>query len=185
MVILSLGLAIFFGMHLVPSFAGFRRKTIARFGEVLYKGLYAVVALVGVILIVYGKSQAEFQVVWEPPVWSKNVVFITMVFAFYLFAAADMKSNVKRFIRHPMLLGVLLWSGVHLFANGDFASMLLFGSFFIFSWFAMFSANVRGASKQEKKYPFTKDVFTVFAGLAAYIVFIKYLHPYLIGVAII
>lgn len=185
MYILILGILIFFGMHLVPSMVKFRLKMIASLGQRRYQGLYAIIALVGLVLIIYGKSKAGYQVIWDPPVWSKNIVFVVMLPSFFLLVAADMKSNVKRFTRHPMLWGVALWSGVHLFANGDLASMILFGSFFAFSLFAMFSANMRGAAKQEIKYPLTKDAVTIFAGLIAYVVFIKYLHPYLIGVPII
>ena len=185
MYILLSGILIFFGIHLVPNFVAFKRKLIARLGEDRYKGVYSVVALAGLVLIIYGKSIAVYQPIWEPPVWGKNLVIVTMVLSFILFAAADMKSNIKRFIRHPMLMGVVLWSGAHLCANGDFASILLFGSFCMFSVFKLFSADMRGVAKQEIKYPFSKDVVTVIAGLVVYVIFIKYLHPYLIGVSIV
>jgi len=84
-----------------------------------------------------------------------------------------------------MLFGVSFWSATHLFVNGDTASILLFGSFFVFSLFGMLSANKRGVTTQDKKYPFAKDIVVVFSGLVAYGIFIKYLHPYLIGVSII
>ncbi len=108
-----------------------------------------------------------------------------MLFSFFFLVAADIKSNIKRYLRHPMLIGVALWSSAHLFANGDFASILLFGSFLAYSIFGMFSANRRGATKQVEKYPLSKDAIIVVFGLVAYVIFIKYLHPYLIGVAII
>jgi len=185
MYILLLGICIFFGLHLVPSLVSYRCIIINKLGEGLYKGLYSVISLIGLVLIVYGKSIAGYYSIWEPPIWSKNVVVVIMLLAFYFFAAADLKSNIKRFIRHPMLLGVMLWSAAHLFANGDLASILLFGAFFIFSLFGMLSANKRGASTQKNKFPLAKDIVAVFAGLVAYGIFIKYLHPYLIGVPII
>jgi len=185
MYILLLGILIFFGLHLVPSAVKLRRKLVTSLGEVKYTGLYSIGALLGLILIIYGKSTAGYQPIWVSPVWSKDVVIVVMVISFLLLAAADMKSNIKRFVRHPMLLGVALWSGAHLFANGDLASMLLFGSFLAFSLFDIFSANIRGAVKQERVYPFTKDAGTIFTGLVAYLIFIKYLHPYLIGVSIL
>ena len=185
MEILLLGTLIFFGVHLVPSFVKFREKLIIKLGEGKYKGLYSATALIGLILIIYGMAKAEYKPIWEPSGWSRTVVAITMLLAFYLFAAADMKSNIKRFIRHPMLLGVLLWSCVHLLANGDLASIILFGSFAVFSIVAMVSANVRGAFLQKEKYPFKKDVVSVIAGLVAYAVFVLVIHPYLIGVPVI
>ena len=96
-----------------------------------------------------------------------------------------MKSNVKRFTRHPMLWGIALWSGVHLTANGDLAEVLLFGAFFIYALFAMVSANLRGAVLQQEKRPVKKDLIAIVAGIMVYIVFAKWLHPLLIGVAVI
>jgi len=183
--ILILGLLIFFGMHLVPGFVEFRRTLISKMGEGPYKGLYSIISLLGIVLIIYGKSIAGFQPIWDPPVWSRTFVVVTMLLSFYLFAAADMKSNIKRFIRHPMLLGVMLWSGTHLIANGDLASILLFGSFCVFSVFGMISANIRGATKQDKIYPVNRDVVAVIAGLVVYGVFIFLIHPYLIGVPVV
>ncbi len=184
MYILLLGLSIFFGIHLVPGLVGFRRKIVAKLGEGPYQGLYSIIALAGLVLIVYGKSKIEFQPIWETPVWSINVIAVLMLLAFVFFAAASMKSNIKRFTRHPMLWGVVFWSGAHLLANGDLTSLVIFGSFGVFSLFNMFSANRRGATKQDTKYPFAKDVITIVTDLVAYGVFF-FLHPYLFGVPVI
>jgi len=185
MQILLLGIVVFFGIHLLPSSISLRGKAAGKLGERKYKGLYSLTALIGLVLIVYGMSEAEYVPIWEPPVWSRSVVAIVMLFSFYLLVAAEMKSNIKRFIRHPMLWGVLLWSCVHLFANGDLASIILFGSFAVFSLFGMFSANRRGALVQKEKYPVNKDVMSAIAGLVAYVVFALFIHPYLIGVPVV
>ncbi|MCH7881181.1 MAG: NnrU family protein [Proteobacteria bacterium] len=184
MYIILLGLSIFFGIHLVPGLVGLRRRIITSLGERPYQVLYSIISLIGLILIVYGRSKAEFQPIWEPPVWSTDVAVVLMLPSFIFLASANMKSNIKRFTRHPMLWGVVLWSGAHLLANGDLASLLLFGSFGAFSLFGMFSANMRGATKQETKYPFTRDAVTIVAGLVAYGVFI-FFHPYFFGASVI
>jgi uncharacterized membrane protein len=184
MSLLFLGIAIFFGIHLVPSFVDFRSRLIDRIGAGAYKGVYSIIALIGLILIGQGMSKAEYQPIWEPPFWGGVIAVVVMPLSFYLFATAYMKSNIKRFLRHPMLLGVLLWSGVHLLTNGDLASLVLFGSFAVFSLFAMFSANRRGALYQKEKYPFSRDVMAITTGLVAYAVFL-FLHPYLIGAPVI
>ena len=181
--ILISGIVIFFGMHLVPSFGG-RGKIITALGEGRYLGMYAVISMIGFILIIYGKSQAGFQSIWLPPVWGAKLTVVLMVLSFILLTASNMQTNIKRFTRHPMLWGVTLWSVAHLLANGDFASILWFGSFGIFSLVAMLSANIRGAKKQQQKYAWTKDVMVIIAGLVIYGVFI-FLHSYLFGVAVI
>ena len=185
MALLIVGLIIFFAIHLVPSVPGLRDKLVSSLGKTKYLAMYALTALAGMVLFIYGFSQAEFQAIYQPPAWGRYAVIMVMVVSFILFAAADMKSNVKRFIRHPMLLGVVLWAGVHLLANGDLASLLLFGSFLVFSIVAMISANRRGASLQQEKYPLKKDIIVVIGGVGVYLIFMKYLHPWLIGVAVI
>jgi uncharacterized membrane protein len=39
--------------------------------------------------------------------------------------------GVLRITRHPFLWGVVLWSGFHVLANGDLASVIFFGTFFV------------------------------------------------------
>jgi uncharacterized membrane protein len=64
------------------------------------------------------------------------------------------------------------------------ASVLLFGGFGLFSIFDMVSANARGATKQEKSVPLINDIITIGAGIGIYVAFL-FLHPYLMGVAVI
>lgn len=184
MIILAIGITIFFGIHLVPSFVAFRHRIITRIGEGPYQGLFSVISLSGFILIIYGKFKAGFQPIWEPPLWSIKVSALLMLLSLVLLASAYMKSNIKRYSPHPMLWAVALWSAAHLFTNGDLASLLLFGSFALFSLFDMVSANLRGATKQQIKYPYTKDIVAIVAGVVAYGIFL-FLHPYLFGVSII
>ncbi len=178
------GMVLFFTVHLIPSLVGIRSMLVTRLGETKYQALFAIVAMTGLILIIYGKSQAGVQSIWLPPDWGTKAAPVLMVLSLILLAAANMKSNIKRFTRHPMLWGVALWSAAHLLANGDLASIFLFGSFGVYALFDMFSANLRGAKKQQTKYPLAKDAIVIVAGIVAYGIFI-FLHPYLFGVAVI
>ena len=47
-------------------------------GEKRYKGSYALLALLGLVLIIYGKYQAPFVAVWHPPLWTRYIVFTIM-----------------------------------------------------------------------------------------------------------
>jgi uncharacterized membrane protein len=51
--------------------------------------------------------------------------------------------GVLRITRHPFLWGVVLWSGFHLLANGDLASVLFFGTFFIVALLGTFSIDAK------------------------------------------
>jgi uncharacterized membrane protein len=146
--------------------------------------LYSLVSLLGFILIIVGMARADFQSIWLPPSWGRDVAVPLMLPCFMLLAAANMPGNIKRFSRHPMLWAVALWAALHLLVNGDLASILLFSAFGLFSLFDMVSANRRGAGKQQPVLPVTKDIIVAAVGLGAYVFFLL-LHPTLFGVAVI
>lgn len=181
---LVLGVAIFFGVHLLPSAPWLRKTVRDRLGPNPYRGLYSVAALIGLVLIVVGMSRAAFIPIWNPPPWGRTVAIYAMPLALILFIGAYMPSNLKRFTRHPMLWGVTLWAGLHLLANGDLAALLLFGSFGLYSLFDMWSANRRGAALSKTVYPLWRDAALVAAGLVVYVVLL-YAHGWLFGPALV
>ncbi|HEX2531493.1 MAG TPA: NnrU family protein [Burkholderiaceae bacterium] len=182
MVLLVLGMIIFIGIHLVPSFAPVRAGLMQRLGPGRYKGIFSLVSLVGLLLLALGKAHAAFVPVWTPPFWTRHLALALMPFSLILLAAAYLPGNIRRATRHPMLWGVVLWAVVHLLANGDLASILLFGGFSAYSLYAMHSANRRGATKSTVRQPVAKDLLAIGAGLAAYLVLL-FLHPLLFGVS--
>ena len=184
MIILIAGLIIFFGIHLLPTFSGVRARLVGKFGEKRYKGLYSLAAATGLIVIIVGMVYRDFIHLWIPPVWGRHAAMALMWPAVILLVASDVSSNIKRFVRHPMLWGVTLWACAHLLANGDLASLILFGSFGSYALFDMWSANRRGSEKSNKVYPASKDVKLVLIGIAVYAVIIL-VHPYVIGVPVL
>ncbi len=184
MLILILGILVFVGIHLLPTFSALRGRLLAQWGEKKYKGLFSVVSFIGLLLIIVGMVKAPFVHLWLPPFWGKYLALLLMPFSFMLFAAANMPSNIKRFTPHPMLWGVTLWAALHLSANGDVASLLLFGSLGAFALFDIVSANRRGATESTEALPLSKDAMVVGAGLLAYGVLL-FLHPYLFGVPVL
>jgi NnrU protein len=62
-----------------------------------------------------------------------------------LLVTACVPSRIRAAVRHPMLIAVMLWSLAHLLADGDLASVLLFGSFLAYGVTDMISANQRAA----------------------------------------
>ena len=66
MILLILGLAVFIGIHLVPTQANVRAGGVARFGEGGYKGLFTLAAFIGLALIIYGFGQARFAASGNP-----------------------------------------------------------------------------------------------------------------------
>ncbi|OGB20555.1 MAG: hypothetical protein A3I66_05750 [Burkholderiales bacterium RIFCSPLOWO2_02_FULL_57_36] len=184
MTLLVLGILVFVGIHLVPTFASVRQNLITRYGAQAYKGGFTVISFIGLILLIIGKAKADFVPLWTPATWGAQVAMLLMPFSFILLAASNMPSNVKRLTAHPMLLGVTLWSAAHLASNGDLASLALFGGLGAFALFDMWSANRRGAAPSKVAYPITRDIVVVAVGVLAYGIFL-FLHPYLFGVRVI
>jgi uncharacterized membrane protein len=181
MFLLSLGMVVFVGIHLVPTVSSLRQSLVQRLGEDRYRGIFSAIALFGLMLIILGKAQAAFAFLWHPPGWGRHVAPVLMPLAFILLAAEYMPSNLKRLTRHPMLWGVTVWSVAHLLANGDLASLVLFGGLGAFSLFDMWSKNRRGATKSNTAYPPTKDAMVLGVGFVAFGL-VAIFHPYLFGV---
>lgn len=184
MTLMIAGLLIFFAIHMVPWSGALRESLVSKMGLNPYKGVFSLIALAGIVLIVIGKGQAAFVSVWDPSPQLQHLTRLLVLAGFILLPAAHMKTNIKRFTRHPMLWGVVLWGVGHLLANGDRASMVLFGSFVVYSLAAMASANARGASKSVERYGIGKDLMVVVAGVVAYLV-LMWLHGSLFGYPLI
>jgi uncharacterized membrane protein len=184
MKILVAGLIIFLGVHLLPTFSRLRNRLVEKFGENRYKLFYSLVAAVGLIVIIIGMSYRDFVYLWNPPAWGRYVTIVLMLPAVLFLVASDAPSNIKRFFRHPMLIGIALWACAHLFANGDLVSLLLFGSFGSFALFDMWSANRRGATKGSKEQPVSNDLAVVAIAVVVYGVLI-FAHPYFTGLPVI
>lgn len=184
MILLSIGVALFIGVHLVPSLPGLRARLVERVGFNRYRGLFSLVSLAGIVMIVLGMGAAPVIPLWNPPSWGFQASILGMPFAFILLAAAYMPTNLKRVMRHPMLWGVAIWAGLHLISNGDLASLILFGGFGAFAFFDMGSANRRGAERSQVKLPWSRDLLPVVVGLIAYAV-VLYYHQALFGRAVL
>lgn len=188
MSLLILGLILFLGVHSTRIFAdGWRSATIARIGPMPWKGLYAVVSIIGFIVLVWGfrAARAETLVLWTPPVWARHVAALLMMLSFILLAAAYVPHNsIKARLHHPMVLGVKAWALAHLLANGVAASVVLFGAFLVWAALSYRAARQRDRAANTVYPPGNAawTAITLAVGLVAWSVFAFFLHGPLIGV---
>lgn len=182
--LLIIGLSIFFLIHLLPTTPTLKSAMVGKVGELPYKALFSVVSLLGFLLMVLGKAEAEFVSLWQPPVMLSVLTKLMMLPAMVLLVAAYLPSNIKKHVRHPMLCGVVLWAVGHLMINGDMASILLFGGFLIFALVDMASANARGATLQLETKPLWNDILVLILGGGAYAL-LGIFHQRLFGVSIV
>ncbi len=148
MALMVLGLVLFLGIHLLPTAPGVRAAIAMSMGDKPYRGVFSLVSAVGLVLIVIGYRIAPNGVpLFAPLAAAKAAAPVLVTLAFVLLAAANMRTHIRAAVKHPMLIGLLVWSGVHLAANGDLAGTILFGSFFVYSIIALVSAIRRHAVK--------------------------------------
>lgn len=181
MSILAAGLVLFVLVHIftaTPSLRGL----LARPGkENLYRGGFALVVITAIAIIIYGKAVAPFEPVWEPPVWGRHMAWLLVFIAFILFATAHGPSKLRHYVRHPMLIGVLIWALAHLLANGDLASIMLFGTFAAFSVLMIILTGGRPPRKPVPEGKWSITLMQAVAGAALYAI-VLFSHPYLFGV---
>ncbi|MEO1239619.1 MAG: NnrU family protein [Pseudomonadota bacterium] len=92
------------------------------------KLVFALAILASVALMVVGYRSADFIPVWTPPAFFGHLNNLLMVVALYVYlsAMAAPRLWIAR-IKHPQLAGFKIWAVAHLLANGDLASIVLFG----------------------------------------------------------
>jgi uncharacterized membrane protein len=187
--IMILGLAIFLGVHLFTTVRGQRAALIMRIGENGYKGLYSLISLIGLVLIVYGFAryrQGEWIDIWFPPVWTKHLAALLVLFAFIMLVASYSRGHIYTTLKHPMLAAVKLWALAHLMANGDLGSIILFGS--ILAWAVIDRISLkRRTDPGAPPIPvggMRNDVIAIFGGVVLYAVFGLWFHPYVLGIPV-
>jgi uncharacterized membrane protein len=99
MTVLIIGLALWISAHYFKRLMPTRRAAMGDKG----KGPVALALVLGLILMVLGYRAAAFIPVWTPPSFFGHINNLLMLVAFFV------------------------WSVAHLLANGDLASIILFG----------------------------------------------------------
>ena len=185
--VMIIGLAVFFGAHTLTTMRAQRAALIARTGEVTYKVVFSLVSLIGIALIAYGFARyraAGMIDVWDPPRWLRHVNNLLLWPAFVCIAAAYIPGDIKRVLKHPMLVGIKLWAFGHLLANGDLGSIILFGSFLAWAVYDRITLKRRtdpgapdfGLGGRDC------DTLAVVVGTLVYLALGFWFHPYVIGI---
>jgi len=182
-----LGLVVLLGAHVFVTMRPHRAELVARLGEGLYKGLFALVSVIGLALIVYGFARYRAEgliVIWHPPHWTHHIVEALMWPASIAVVAAYSPGNIKRVLKHPLLVGVKLWAFAHLCANGDLGGIILFGSVLAWAVYDRITLK-RRADPGAPPIPVgggINDVIAVVVGTILYLALGFVFHPAVIGV---
>ena len=185
MLLLVVGLIFFLGIHSVRIVApAWRDERIAAVGENRWKGIYSIVSLISFALIIYGYylARQNSSDLYEPFTGLYHLVLMLMLASMILLGAFNVGASfIKRAVRHPFLMAIILWSASHLMMNGDAASVLLFGAFLVWAVVDLVSA----LSRPETAAPapvVRNDIIAVISGLVIYLLLLWKLHEWLFGV---
>ena len=101
--------------------------------------------------------------------------------------AAYIPGEIKRVLKHPMLVGVKLWALAHLLANGDLGSIILFGS--VLAWAVLRPHHAQASQPIPARPPIPvggrrNDFIAVVIGTIVYFALGLWFHPWVIGVPV-
>jgi uncharacterized membrane protein len=183
------GLVLFLGVHTLTTQRELRARLIASLGGSGYKAGYALVALTGLALIVWGFAHYRaggMIELWTPPRALKHVTEALMLPAVILVVAAYIRGRIYTAVKHPMLAGVKLWAAAHLLANGDLGGIILFGAFLAWAVFDRISLK-RRTDSGGPSIPvggWANDLIAIAVGIVAYLALGFAFHPVVIGVPV-
>ncbi len=194
MLLFILGLVLFFGIHMLPFYPEYRALIIEKMDndmvdeEGLYKLVFGVIALLGLGFAGLGKGSMEFIGLWDTPTFFRYVSVVLILVSFILMVAAYLPNNIKRYVPNPMLTGVIIWGATHMMVNGDVVSIILFGSFVVYSVVAIILINQRPDDKDivqdtQESIPIEKDAIVLGIAVAGFLLLL-WLHEALFARAI-
>ena len=192
MLLLAVGIALFLGIHLLPTSPALREGLVARFGEPAFKLAFAIISFAGLAVIVLGYHKIQTHegknvFFGDPPVWLNHVAWLLMLPAMIALVAAYVPSRIRTMLKHPMLVAIKIWALAHLLVNWDAASFLLFGSFLAYAVYDRISVKKRGALGPlgAKQGGLAGDLVVLAVGIALYAFMLHAGHAWLIGVPLL
>ena len=177
------GIILFFGVHLVPLNKNLKTIVRTRLGEGTYLGLFSFFSLTGILLIIIGyESSQNFLYSIHGKAFQYSKYF--MVLSITLLIAANLPTYIKKYSKHPMSLGIALWSTLHLLTNSDLISVILFSSFLIYTVISVLASEKKNLETNEPIPRIIFDILAVVLGTSLTILAFNF-HYYLSGVSLV
>ncbi|MHA1569926.1 MAG: NnrU family protein [Alphaproteobacteria bacterium] len=136
---------IFVAIHMASS-TPLRASLVRALGERGYTGLFSLASAMSLGWMIWAYGAAPAESLWSTPGWSRLLIWVVMPFSTVLVVlglttpnptmamsesrleAGDPAPGILKITRHPMMWGIVLWALSHIPANGDRASLVLFGT---------------------------------------------------------
>jgi uncharacterized membrane protein len=169
MTLLIIGLLLWVASHTLKRVAPGLR---AGLGDKSGKGVVAIMALAGIVLMVIGYRGAAVVPVYAPVPGMGHLNNLLMLISLFLFAAGSVKGVVASKVRHNMLTGLVIWALSHLLVNGDLASIVLFGGLALYAVGSMYLISRAEPWDRPAPGPLKNDMKAVVAAVVLYAVIV-------------
>jgi uncharacterized membrane protein len=160
---------VFLAIHLLIAGTPLRDAITGAIGEGPYLGLFSLASLGAIVwlALAFGAAHAsaDNRVLFDLGRGAQDLAIPVVLIAFLIGVPGLMMPNptsvgqsgavskeetvrgILRVTRHPFLWGVAIWSAIHLAANGDLASIILFGTFLALSVLGTISIDAKRKRK--------------------------------------
>lgn len=182
MILLAAGVAGFAIVHLILAVPRLKHACVERFPQA-FAPIFASILAMFVGAMIWGWRSSEVTSLYEPPPGGRYVTYLFVFAAFLSLGIFLFRGRLRQTLRFPLAIGVILWGVGHLFANGDLASLILFGGMAAYgaAHIALGLANrVRPSPEMRAGH----DVLSLIIGAALFGAMTQ-LHPVLAGVPVI
>jgi uncharacterized membrane protein len=182
MILLGLGVVLFALCHLTLALPKANDPLRRKLGK-LYGPGFGLLSLIPLVLIILGWRMSPFVPVYDPPSWGRFATFVLVLPAFLCLGIFLFRGNWRQLLRLPLAWGVAVWSLGHLLANGDAASLVLFGGMLIYALAHL----MLGIANGIRPSPIVRqghDVMSVVTGVALYGV-VAQLHALFTGAPVV
>ncbi len=156
----ALAMTLFMASHRIPAALGVKEALVRALGARGYTVLFSLASLALLFWVILAAARAPFVPLWDQTLEVRWAVNLMMPLAVGLAAFGIAAPNPFAFegradgfdpdhpgiaglTRQPLLWALLLWSCAHLWAKGDLAHVILFGTFAGFSALGMWIVEAR------------------------------------------
>jgi uncharacterized membrane protein len=131
--LIVLGFFIFMGVHCVSLTPSLRNRIILKSGIQKFKAVYSLIAAIGLgLLLISMFKPGEY--VKEMNIDFYNTRIGLLLMANILIIAGNIPNNhIRKYLKHPMLMGIFIWSFAHYMFNQHQNHLIFFASFSLFS----------------------------------------------------
>lgn len=146
---------VFFLTHSIPVRPPVKAALVGRIGARGFTMAYSLLSIAVLAWVIVAAGRAPFVPLWDWAPWQNHVTLSVMLVVCILAALAIGRPNLLSFggrdndrfdpdhpgligwVRHPLLMALMLWALAHIAPNGNLAHVILFGVFAAFAAFGM------------------------------------------------